>query len=184
MRIKPKTVTLKNGQEVMLRSAEITDAQAMIDHVIATGEETHFLGRTGDDTCMTLEEEEHYLAKTLADEAGFMMVAIIDGELVGSSDIVFIDKRAKERHRCLFGIALRTSVCDLGLGTIMLDEVLAIARTETDFEQVELGVYDDNLRARHIYEKAGFVETGVIPHAFKLEDGTYRDDVRMVLFLR
>ena len=41
------------------------------------------------------------------------------------------------------------------------------------FEQVELGVYSDNDRARHMYKKMGFKEYGMNPRAFKLKDGTY-----------
>ncbi len=38
------------------------------------------------------------------------------------------------------------------------------------FEQVELGVYSDNDRARHMYRKMGFREYGMNPRAFKLKD--------------
>ena len=41
------------------------------------------------------------------------------------------------------------------------------------FEQVELGVYSDNDRARHMYKEMGFKEYGMNPRAFKLKDGTY-----------
>ena len=46
-------------------------------------------------------------------------------------------------------------------------------------EQVELGVYSDNDRARHMYRKMGFREYGMNPRAFKLKDGTYRDEIIM-----
>ena len=46
-------------------------------------------------------------------------------------------------------------------------------------EQAELGVYSDNDRARHMYKKMGFKEYGMNPRAFKLKDGTYRDEIIM-----
>ena len=51
------------------------------------------------------------------------------------------------------------------------------------FEQLELGVYSDNSRAIHLYEKFGFERYGIQPRAFKLKDGTYRDEIIMVKML-
>lgn len=48
---------------------------------------------------------------------------------------------------------------------------------------MKLGVFDDNVAAIRLYEKLGFREWGREPHAFKLKDGSYRDEIQMVLFL-
>lgn len=32
-----------------------------------------------------------------------------------------------------------------------------------------------NIHARHLYERLGFVQLGVIPNGFRMNDGTYRD---------
>lgn len=61
---------------------------------------------------------------------------------------------------------------------------LAIGQTRANgFEQLELGVYSDNARAIHLYEKFGFERYGIQPRAFKLKDGTYRDEIIMVKML-
>ena len=41
----------------------------------------------------------------------------------------------------------------------------------------------DNARAIHLYEKVGFERYGIQPRAFKLKDGTYRDEIIMVKML-
>ena len=46
-------------------------------------------------------------------------------------------------------------------------------------EQMELGVYADNERAIHLYQKYGFEQCGIWKNAFKLKDGTYRDEILM-----
>ena len=51
------------------------------------------------------------------------------------------------------------------------------------FELLELGVFEDNEPAIHLYEKLGFVKYGIQPRAFKLKDGTYRDEIIMVKML-
>ena len=64
----------------------------------------------------------------------------------------------------------------------MIEAALRQAK-ENGFEQVELGVFEDNSRARHLYEKLGFQEQGRTLRAFCLKDGTYRDEIQMVKFL-
>jgi RimJ/RimL family protein N-acetyltransferase len=47
-------------------------------------------------------------------------------------------------------------------------------------ERVELHVFSDNVRARHLYESVGFIVEGIHPRRVKI-DGTYRDDIAMAL---
>lgn len=51
------------------------------------------------------------------------------------------------------------------------------------FSQAELIVVDENKRARHLYESLGFTECGRILNANRYDDGTYSDDILMVLQL-
>ncbi|MBP3824546.1 MAG: GNAT family N-acetyltransferase, partial [Butyrivibrio sp.] len=54
---------------------------------------------------------------------------------------------------------------------------------ELGFEQMELGTYADNEKGLALYRKMGFQEMGKNLRAFKLKDGTYIDEINMVLFL-
>ena len=47
------------------------------------------------------------------------------------------------------------------------------------YEQIELGVFADNKRAQNLYKKNGFEVWGNTKNAFKLKDGTYRDEIIM-----
>ena len=82
-----------------------------------------------------------------------------------------------------FGISLQEEVCGFGLGTIMLREILEITK-ETTFEQLELTVFADNVRAIRLYEKMGFVKVGILPRAYRLKDGSYHDEVQMVYMIK
>ena len=47
------------------------------------------------------------------------------------------------------------------------------------YEQIELGVYSDNVKAQSLYKKHGFEVWGSVKNAYKLKDGTYRDEIMM-----
>ena len=76
------------------------------------------------------------------------------------------------RGRCVTPLAYE----HLGLPSPTRDE------DQLRFEQLELGVFSDNARAIHLYESCGFHAWGTQPRAFKLKDGTYRDEIMMVRF--
>ena len=54
---------------------------------------------------------------------------------------------------------------------------------ENGFEQIELGVFADNVCAIHLYQSLGFEDFGCTPRAFRLKDGTYHDERMLVKFL-
>lgn len=180
MIITEKEITLKNGQKIILRSPMESEAKALSGHRYQTSKETYFMSRYPEEMEFQEETLKQRLAATIADEKDFHITAFADGKIVGDAGVLKIRDHIKFRHRGYFGISILEAYCDLGLGSIMLDEAIRIAK-ENGFEQLELGVFSDNLRAIHVYEKAGFKKVGVWPRAFKLKDGTYRDEVLMAL---
>ena len=85
--------------------------------------------------------------------------------MIGCVMVLKEGNHIKFRHKAGIGIFILQKYCGLGLG------------------QLKLGVFDDNVAAIRLYEKLGFREWGREPHAFKLKDGSYRDEIQMVLFL-
>ncbi|MFI6498978.1 GNAT family N-acetyltransferase [Nonomuraea typhae] len=65
-----------------------------------------------------------------------------------------------------------------GYGTEAIRLVLGHAFATTPLHRIHLGVYAFNARARHVYEKVGFVEEGVERDAL-LWEGQWYDSVRM-----
>lgn len=51
------------------------------------------------------------------------------------------------------------------------------------YEQIELGVFSDNEKAKRLYEKNGFQVWGKNRNAFKLKDGRYFDEIIMGIIL-
>ena len=62
-------------------------------------------------------------------------------------------------------------------------EYAFILAKEMGYEQVELEVVDGNERAKSLYKRFGFQETGKNYRSLKYDDGSYRDEYRMVKIL-
>lgn len=178
MRIKERIIILPNGKEITLKSAGAEDAMKVKLHREATAKETHFMAREPEDGPFNLERIQEGLASFAESDRNFMVNAYLDDELVGDLGVSVVRPLVKYLHRGYLG----QEYTDMGLGSFMMKTALEQAK-ENGFEQVELGVYSDNLGARHMYTKMGFAEYGMNPRAFKLKDGTYVDEIIMVNFL-
>ena len=182
MHLAPETVSLKNGKTAVLRSAEPGDAAAMIDYLKATAGETPFLLRYPDEADFTEEAERRILQNWLDDPSGIMLNAWVDGRLAGNCALMPKGGRRKIRHRAGVAIAIRKEFWGLGLGKALLSRLQTLAK-ETGYEQLELEVIDGNDRALGLYQRMGFTQTGRTPMAFRYDDGSYRDEIQMVLRL-
>lgn len=182
MQIRPMTVRLQDGREVLLRSPEREDAQAMLDYMRITSGETHFMARYPEECTADVQREYDLLNRIIPHPKDFWIVAILSGELVGGCSVMAVNNHIKTRHRSSLGISILQKACDSGLGTAMIEAALRQAK-ENGFAQIELGVFEDNARALHVYKKLGFQEQGRTLRAFRLKDGTYRDEIQMVKFL-
>ncbi|MBR4528651.1 MAG: GNAT family N-acetyltransferase [Lachnospiraceae bacterium] len=182
MKIAEEQFTLQDGRTVTIRSAEERDAEAMLAYVRKTSEETHYLIRYPEEISFTLEQEHQIIGDILRSEDSAWLTVFDGDRAVGNCSISRCSGQLKVRHRCNLAIALEQAYCGLGLGTKLLSKARDTAK-ELGFEQLELGVYADNERAIAAYKKAGFREYGRLPRAFRLKDGTYIDEINMVLFL-
>lgn len=183
MKLTEKNITLKDGTSCVLRSPGPEDAKAMLDLLKDASLETYFLLRYPEEWTMTEEQERKWLQDTLDSKNEVMINAVIDGELAGNAGISCIGDLTKMRHRASFAVAVREKFWHRGLGSVLTEEVLRAAK-DLGYEQVELGVFEDNLRAEALYKKFGFEEWGRMKNAFKLKDGTYRDEIQMGKLLK
>ena len=134
--------------------------------------------RTPEEVTQSLAEEEAFLAGCLASPRSLMIGAWIDGTLAGSCGLHPVGERRKLLHRAEFGMAVKRTFWGMGIGGLLLDELTAAA-SGMGYEQLELGVFSKNARARRLYASRGFVETGRIPRAWRLSDGGYDDELLM-----
>ena len=171
---KPMKVIDKTGSEVTLRNAEINDAEDLIKYLKITTSETPYLIREPDEVTLSLEQEQNFIQRVMDSDRELMLVAVIDGKHIGNCSLMGIGGYRRYQHRCSVAIALYQEYCGRGIGKIMLQTVLEIAK-EIGYEQVELEVIADNKNAIALYENLGFEKYGHVPDNMKYEDGKYAD---------
>lgn len=177
-----KTIKLKNDALCTLRPAEAKDAEAMIEYLKMVSSETPFLLRNEDEVTFTVEGEEKLLESKKNEPREIMMVAEMDGNIAGNCSIMSSGSLRRVSHRCGLAIALKKAYWSLGIGSTMIDYACFLAK-EMGYEQVELEVVEGNHRAKSLYERLGFQETGKNIRALKYEDGSYGDECRMIKIL-
>lgn len=178
-----KTVYLKDGRTCKLRSVEAGDAEDMIEYLRIVSLETPFLLRNEDEVTCTVETEGQFLEYKRNDPREIMMVAEVEGIIAGNCGIISRGNLRRVYHRCDFAIALKEYYWGIGIGSAMMEYAFYLAK-KMGYEQVELEVADGNDRAKSLYERFGFKETGKNFRAFKYDDGSYRDEYKMVKILK
>src|SRR6202042_2579830 len=94
-------------------------------------------------------------------------LAVVDkasGECAGEGVLNGWDKG---NHSCNFRTLIGPGGRDRGLGTEALRLIVGYGFEQLGLHRISLEVYAFNPRARHVYEKAGFVAEGVLREALR-----------------
>lgn len=175
---------LKDGTKVAFKSPDVSDARLLLDHIIKVASSTNNILSTPDDFKKYLDDislEEKYIASK-REGKNCSIAVFYQGVIVGVCSLDF-RYHQKDSHRASIGIAIQEEFQNKGIGSLLFDEMINIAKNTEGVEQIELDVINSNAMAKHLYTKKGFVKYGDKPHELKLQDGTYLDGESMVLFL-
>lgn len=179
MNIQEEIYELKDHRKITLKSAQIKDARMLCEFNYITAGETYFLSRNQEEVGIFVEEMKERIKGILEDEKDFMINVFYGNELIGNMAVLKVKNHMKYEHRAMMGISILQEYCNLGIGKILLQRAIKQTK-ENGFLQLELGVFEDNERARHVYETIGFWQVGIIPRAYRLKDGSFRDEIQMV----
>lgn len=176
-----REVTLRDGTVAILRRPRWEDVDGLLEFISSVASEEYV--EIAMENPPTWEQEMDWLAQRLkAIEKGeeTACVAEVNGRIVGSSSLH--RGRGVQSHVGVFGLAVHRDFRDQGLGTAMIEAILAEARA-MGLRLVKLTAFATNARALHVYQKAGFREVGRIPQAI-FKYGRYFDEVVMALALK
>jgi GNAT superfamily N-acetyltransferase len=97
-----------------------------------------------------LEQQREGWLRYMVDE-GINLLAIMQGKVVGHAALFEMERGA----RCEYLIFVHQDYQDRGVGTALTEIIKELAQ-EMGFDQIWLTVKASNVKAIHIYEKAGF----------------------------
>jgi len=111
-------------------------------------------------------------------EGLFLLVACVDGEVVGNLGLETYPNRPRVRHAGSIGMAVRDDWQGRSVGTALMGAALDLADNWLNLSRIELRVYADNSAAVALYKRFGFeIEGNHRCYAFR--DGEYVDAYSM-----
>ena len=111
-------------------------------------------------------------------EGDFMLVALVDGEIVGNAGLHSAGKSPRRAHVMHLGMTVREEWQCKGVGTALMRALTSLADGWLNVFRIELTVYIDNERALALYRKFGFVVEGT-HKSHALRAGRYVDSHSM-----
>ncbi len=162
-----------------IREARTRDALELLTlrrDVLAEGR--WFIGTSVDHT---VEQEIQMLARMKGDPGWTVLVAREDGRLRGMVSLR-PPPFERTRHVVKLEVMVEERSRGMGLGRDLLESALAWAE-DAPVSKIGLAVFADNERAIGLYRSLGFEEEGRRPKEYRMEDGTFRDDLLMYLFV-
>lgn len=103
---------------------------------------------------ITPEIETEWIKKVLNNGNEKRFAIIVDGQYIGNTYLTNIEKGTANYH-IFIG---EESFWGKGIGTEVLKQVLAFARDELELKKITLRVNKENIAARKLYKKLGFID--------------------------
>lgn len=172
-----KQCLLRNGQALTIREAEAEDASIILDYINKVGAETDNLTFGEGGFGITEDKEVAFIQAISESENQLMLCAFIDGTLVGQ--LAFTGgTRPRIRHVGEFGITVLKEHWGKGVGSELINYLIAWAKETQIIKKINLRVRSDNQSAIGLYRKFGFVSAGTISREFFI-NGKFYDSIHM-----
>lgn len=177
-----KRVLLKDGRECEIRSGEARDGEAALDLFKQCHSESPYLLSYPEEITYTVKDESEYLEAKKNNAREVALLAFVDGKVVGSASFDSISSLYKLRHRADFGISIIKDYTHLGLGRIMSELLIELAK-EAGYTSLDLEVFASNENAIKLYKSLGFIEYGRHKRGFRSKENGYEEMILMSLDL-
>lgn len=107
-----------------------------------------------------------------------ILVAEVDGQVVGNLGLHSMAKSARRRHIGYIGISVHDEWHGNGVGTALMKAAIELADNWLQYTRLELTVYVDNAAALALYKKFGFEIEGTL-RRYAFRRGEYVDAYMM-----
>lgn len=151
------------GRNITIRYSTKEDVRVMHTYINALSKEKTFISYQGEK--ISLKDESKYLnhqLEKIQQKKAVFLLALGSNQLIGVSGIEMRDR--VEKHVGVFGISLVKELRGEGIGSLLMEKVLAEAKKNLpQLQIITLGCFANNKRALAMYKKFGFIEYGKLP---------------------
>ncbi|CAM1345646.1 GNAT family N-acetyltransferase [Tenacibaculum amylolyticum] len=179
MKIKPKTITLKNGKEILIRQCEVNDAEHLRNTIKTYIKDSKYIPKLQEEFKLSISQGEDWIKSFIDRPNSLLLIAEFDNKIIGNIDLTGNPRKVME-HTAVIGMGMLAEWRNSGLGTELMKAAISWAKNNPILEILWLQVYTDNKLGVGLYQKMGFTENGIIKNFFK-QDGIYFDNLTMSL---
>lgn len=172
---------LKNGNEVDIKEASKENAQHMINFYNIVGGETDFLSFGKNEFKQNIREYEDFLVSTQMEQNSIILLATLNDEIISIASINSSQKN-RIKHVGTLGIVISKQFSGLGLGRIMMNQLIQWAASNGITKKISLVTREDNVIAIELYEQLGFEKEGLMKND-TLSNGVFHNAFLMGLFV-
>lgn len=164
----------KDGRSFFIRPASEEDAESIINYSALLFSSTDQVLTTLQEYTMTIENEEIWINGYNQNANDLLKIAVLDNLIVG---LVFFNSGSKNKnlHTGEFGVSVHPEFQGIGIGRLLIGELLDWAKSNKQIEIVFLNVFSTNGKAIKLYTEFGFIEEGRHVKAIKQPTGEYVD---------
>ena len=182
-KIAPKEYKLKTGENLIIRTAKPDDAQALLEHARTILAEDLYNITTVDEFKMTAEKEREWIQAHFDNPAHIVLLAEVNGSLTG---LLHFENGSRKRlaHKGTLHMSIQPEARGKGIGTALLQSLIAWAKENPVIEKLTLTVFAANQPAISLYKKMGFIEEGRRIQGIKVGDAKYVDEILMSRFVK
>lgn len=173
---------MSEAVDVVIREAIPDDARELLQLSRQVSIETEYL--VMDETGMDLTPEmlALHLENLYESANNLLLVAFVNDQLVGNASV-----KASQEHRVAHigevGISILKEFWGIGLGSLLMEEILYWAQESQVIRRLELTVQAQNERAIHLYEKVGFKLEATMARGARDNQGAFLDVHLMSLMI-
>ncbi|WP_430883639.1 GNAT family N-acetyltransferase [Fusibacter sp. JL216-2] len=157
--------------EVIIRPPNVDDASAINEIRRMDGVRENTLGLISEPVSRNVQFLQNL------DRNNHMLVAEVDGKVVGMASLMQ-STHPRMNHTGSIGISVHRDFQSKGVGRKLMEALIDIADNWLMLVRIELGVIEDNKKARSLYESLGFVKEGVKRMSI-IRGGRYCDEIMM-----
>ena len=165
---------MSEALDVVIREAIPEDAEALLQLSQQVAQETEYLVMDQEGMSLTPELLAVHLDSLYESPNNLLLVVFVDDQLVGNASV-----KASGEYRIAhigeIGISILKSFWGMGIGSLLMEEILYWAQETQVIRRLELTVQAQNTRAIRLYQKFGFEKEATMLRGARSDQGEFLD---------